>query len=66
MAKVLNAVGVVLVLVTPFVYFQEGVRIDEEQTSGNIFDLEVLIYPLLALVAFVAAALVGRRNSRHQ
>ena len=66
MAKVLNAVGVVLVLVTPFVYFQEGVRIDEEQTSGNIFDLEVLIYPLLALVAFVAAALVGRRNNRHQ
>ncbi|CCH87989.1 conserved protein of unknown function [Modestobacter italicus] len=66
MVKALNAAGVVLVLVTLVVYYQYGVRVDEEQTTGNVFAIEVLIYPLLALVAFVSAALVAHRKKQHQ
>jgi hypothetical protein len=63
--KALNAVGAVLVLVTLVVYYQYGVRVDEEQITGNVFAPEVITYPLLALLAFASAALVARRNKRH-
>ena len=66
MVKVLNAVGVVLVMVTLYVCYREGVRVDDEQVAGNVFAAHVLVYPLLALVAFISAALVAWRNERHQ
>ena len=66
MVKALNAAGAVLVLVTLVVYYQYGVRVDEEQTTGNVFAPEVFIYPLLAVLAFASAALVARRNKRHR